>query len=213
MAGSSIYVVAAMAGNFRQESGINPGIWQNLTESAWTDLLVGYGLGQWTNTGGDQYGRLYQLYAWCKANGYSVDDGDAQCLYLTVENVWYSTGDYAGKFTSLSDFLASDSTDIEFLTHAWSIGWEGIKDDSWDLRVTYARTCYEYILEHYDDESITDWVSGNFYSSEAQVLNNAVMLWRYFGTDTPPTPTPHPTSRTSDHLWMYLRCPALYGRR
>lgn len=175
--GSSIYVCAAIAGNMWQESGINPGIWENLSEGTWTDLLKGYGLGQWTNTGGDTHGRLYKLHTWLNENGYSDDDGDGQVKYISVENVWYKQGE-AMAFDNLNAFLTTDVEDIELLTHAWNIGWEGIHDETWDLRVQYARDCYQFILQNANDSSINKWISGNRYLSAGERYNNAVMLYR-----------------------------------
>lgn len=198
----SIYVASAIAGNLWQESNINPGIWQNLQVGSWTDLNRGYGLGQWTNTGGNINGRLYQLHAWLSANGYTDDSGLGQVNYITVENVWYPQQE-AAAFNSLSEYLSSSSTDIEFLTHAWNIGWEGIHDSSWDLRVSYANTCFSFIAENYGNENITEWVVGNRYLAENEILNNAVMLYRALSGYIPPTPTP--TYGRKLKLWQMLR--------
>lgn len=200
--GYSQYVIAAMAGNFYQESNINPGIWESLTVGNWTDLNVGYGLGQWTNTGGDTNGRLYKLKEWLDANSYSITDGNAQCEYLVSEDYWIAKTEYPD-FSTLTDFLESQSTDLTMLTHAWNWCWEGIHDASWDTRVTYANTCYNYISEHANDTTITDWIVGNRYLSTDEILNNAVMLYRYFSTGggggTPSLP------KTKMPLWMKIR--------
>lgn len=190
--GYSIYVISAMAGNFWQESTLNPALWEGQTEGTWTQLLKGYGLGQWTNTGGDTHGRLYKLHEWLTTNGYAVDDGNAQVEYLMVEGTWYP--DSAYQFRSLEEFLQSDSEDIEMLTHAWNKCWEGIHDSSWNARVGYARQCFEYIQEHANDTSIAEWKTGNRYLSNAERLNNAVMLYRALsaggGGGGHPTPKP-----------------------
>ncbi len=39
--------------------------------------------------------------------------------------------------------------------------------------------CYEYILTHANDTSITQWYNDNNYLTTEQRLNNAVMLYRY----------------------------------
>lgn len=196
----SLYVVSAMCGNFWQESNINPTIWESLVVGTWTDLNRGYGLGQWTNTGGDTHGRLYQLYDWMTTNGYAMDDGDGQALYIIEEDYWIPKAEYL-QFHTLTDFMTSESTDITTLTHAWNWCWEGIHDATWDTRVTYANRCYDFIEAHKDDTSITDWITGNRYLSESEILNNAVMLYRSLGGVIPP----QPTKRHKMPLWMKLR--------
>lgn len=179
--GVSLYVVSAMAGNFWTESSINPGIWESLATGTWTDLNKGFGLGQWTNTGGNTQGRLYQLHKWLSENGYSNDSGDGQVQYIIEENYWTPKTGYM-KYANLTEFLQSDSTDIEELTHYWNYCWEGIYNSTWDARVTQAKQCYNYILSHKDDESITQWITGNRFLSVAERYNNAVMLYRILST-------------------------------
>lgn len=201
----SIYVISAICGNFWQESGINPGIWQGLKESSWTSLLVGYGLGQWTNTGGDTHGRLYRLHDWLTTNGYPDNSGPGQLDYLIYEDVWYPRSEYPWK--TLTEFLETESTDIAELTHAYNRCWEGIKDDSWDLRVDYAYQCYEYISQHKDDSSITTWYTGNRYLSIPERLNNAVLVYRYLnGYDPGPGPGPSPEPiKSRGKIWMFVK--------
>lgn len=196
----SAYVISAICGNWWQESTLNPSIWQGLSQATFTSLNAGYGLGQWTNTGGDIHGRLYKLYKWITDNGKYIDDGNAQIDYFIEENVWYSREE-ASSFSNLSAFLNSTSTDIEFLTHAFNRGWEGIHDSTWDVRVTYARNCYQYIQEYYNDTSITEWKKGNRYLSTNERLNNAVMVYRKLNGIVPPTPT----KKHKMPLYMMLR--------
>lgn len=208
--GSSIYVVAAIAGNFWQESGINPGIWEGLVVGSFDSLNIGYGLGQWTNTNGDTQGRLWQLYTWLTENGYALDSGDGQLAFLIHENVWYSTGE-AADYATLEDFLSSTSTDLTALTHAWNIGWEGIHDSSWDARVEYAQKCFDYIQAHANDTSINTWAAENAYLSETQRLNNAVMLYRYLSAGGGGGGTAGKKIKLP--VYMMLRNPRLYNRR
>lgn len=201
--GYSIYVVSAMAGNFWQESNLNPGIWEGLRVGSWTELKHGYGLGQWTNTGGNTHGRLYQLHNYLSTNGYADDSAEGQLKFLIEENVWYSTGD-ASAYKNLTDFLNSTSTDLAHLTHAWNIGWEGIHDSSWDVRVEHARTCLNYIQQHANDTSITKWVSGNRYLGSQEILNNAVMLYRYFSSGGGGGGT-HTEKKKIMPVWMMIK--------
>lgn len=200
----SLYVISAICGNFWQESTLNPGLWEGRQEGTWTDLKHGFGLGQWTNTGGDTHGRLYQLYSWLTSNGYATDDGDGQLEYLIVENTWYSTG-WAADFASLSDFLNSDSKNIAYLAKAWMQGWEGITDGTEGIRIETAQRCADYISQHATDTAITGWVVNNNYLSDSQRLNNAVMIYRHFskGGDKPEPPTPLPEKSKHMKIWMY----------
>lgn len=202
----TIYVVSAICGNFWQESTISPGLWEGRTAGDWTDLNKGFGLGQWTNTGGDTQGRLYQLHAWLLENGYADNDGEGQLLYLIHENTWYYNDDYP-LFHSLDDFLRSDSTDLAMLTHAYNRCWEGIHDSSWDARVGYSQECYDYIAEHYENASITTWYNPNEYLSTEQRLNNAVLVYRFLTDSSPPSPPtpPYPSKKKGLPLWMKIR--------
>lgn len=204
----SIYVISAICGNWWHESGVNPGIWEGLVVSDWTSLKHGYGLGQWTNTGNDTHGRLWKLKQYLDDNGYPQDSGEGQINYLIKENVWYPHADYP-EFKTLSDFLNTDITDIEYLTHAYNRCWEGIHDSSWDTRVTYANNVYDYLLQHADDTSITTWISGNRYLSNSERYNNAVLAYRQLsGGVIPPDPPVPPTPgkrKKGMPLYFYLK--------
>lgn len=200
--GVSAYVAAAIAGNMWQESTLSPGVWEGLEKGEPTDLLKGYGLGQWTNTGGNIHGRLYQLMTWLDDNNYARDDGNGQLAYLIHENTWYTSSDY--DFESLSAFLTSNSTDIEMLTHAFNLCWEGIHDSSWDARVDYATQCYDYIIANANSSEITEWRNQNAYLPTDQRLNNAVMLYRYLSAGGGGGGTPGKRKRKMP-IWMMIR--------
>lgn len=65
--------IAGMLGNMQEESGINPGIWENLTPFG-----TGYGLTQWTP---------YTKYTdWATAQGYVwMDNGPAEMARIAYE--------------------------------------------------------------------------------------------------------------------------------
>lgn len=177
--GVSEYVAAAICGNFWQESGINPAVWQSYNAGTWTDINKGYGLGQWTNTqeSNGVAWRLRDLHDWLSTNGFADDDGDAQLEYISVENHWIQNGNYP--YPTLESFLASTSSDLEMLTHCWNARWEGIHDGSWDDRVTYANDCYNYIIAHYQEHKT--WIKGNRSLSRDERLNNAVLVFQGLG--------------------------------
>lgn len=202
--GLSVYVVAAICGNFWKESGINPGVWESLVDAGFTSLQHGYGLGQWTNTGGDTHGRLYKMAQWVLDNGYEVYDGNGQLAYVLAENYWTPQQE-ASSFATLDDFLNSESTDLAFLTHAWNIGWEGIHDGSWDARVGYAQQCLDFINENWENDSIKEWIYGNRYLSDNEKLNNAVMVYRWFNGNVKPGDINGIKKKHKMPLYMYLK--------
>ena len=205
--GISIEVISAICGNWYHESNINPGIYEGLHVVPLTDNSVygGYGLGQWTNN--SQVHRRTELVEWLRANGYADDSGEGQLEYLIYEDVWYPVYE-AAQFSDLHDFLYTDETDIEVLTHAFCRGWEGIHDASWDTRVTYANQCYNYILAHAQDSSITTWVSGNRWLNVNEIMNNAVLVYRHLNGESGGGggggggSVIHPTHMS---IWMALR--------
>lgn len=198
----SMYVIAAMCGNFMQESQVNPGVWENLSKGSFTSLNKGCGLGQWTNTGGDTHGRLYQMYQYCSQNG-GVYDGDAQCDFIVYEDVWQNNDTSYG-YTSLSQFLASTSTDIEALTHAWNINWEGIHDSTWDTRVDYARLILNYLTNHSTDQ--VSWTSVNNWITQNQQLQNCVAVYQHFNSSSSGVnPNPVEPEQETTHRVVLVR--------
>lgn len=162
--GIALPVIAAICGNAWKESQINPG----LEESNG----VGYGLFQWS------FGRRTAFEAWMVQNGFAVDDPNGQVQYLMVENFWQPKSPYP--FNTLDEFLNSTSTDIEMLVRAWEDCWEISADDESQIRqrINWANECYAYISAHAQDSSIFEWYISSNYITDAQTLNNAVMLYR-----------------------------------
>lgn len=179
----SAYVVAAIAGCFKRESGLNPGIWEGLVVSQWTSLLHGYGLGQWTNTDGDTHGRLYQLHDYVTSHGYLDGEGDGQLEFLIHENVWYNSSVTRGKYRTLNEFLTSGSTKLEDLVWDFLANWEGVPGDAYQERLEAAQAFYDYIQQHKtDDPRSFSWYSSNQYLSfmSAQQLGNLMMIYFWF---------------------------------
>lgn len=180
----SEYVAAAIAGNFKVESTVNPGVWESLIPMAWDYQYDfndpgkgGYGLGQWTNVG-SQYGRLYNLHTWVTANGYADGDGNGQMAYIPVENVWYSAASAMG-FSTLSDFLSSTSTNLAGLTKEWMMCWEGLPANHLSLtdRQDAAVIFLPEIQAHAaDDPNTYNWVSSNAYLPYGDLLYNKGMI-------------------------------------
>lgn len=186
---SNLCVVAAICGNFWQESTVNPGVWENLTPGD-----PGYGLGQWTDMAGIVYRRT-ALFNYLDSHGYARDSGEGQLEFLIYEDVWNIPGPStvpASDFSSLSDFLASTSTNIEYLTLEWMYHWEGIDDTSEDRRIAFAESIYTQFLE--DDGTRMGWYTGNYLCSETEARWNSLLIKDFlYGTSPGPGPDPpHP---------------------
>lgn len=200
------YVAAAIAGNFRVESTVNPGIWESLIPSTWDheyqyDNIGGYGLGQWTNVG-TQYGRLWNLHTWVTANGYTDGDGNGQLAYIPVEDVWYSASSAMG-FSTLSDFLSSTSTDLAGLTRDWMTCWEGLPASHSSLtdRQDAAAIFLPEIQQHAgDDPSTYTWVSNNSFLGWSDMVNNAICVFFALNGWQPQPPVPPPGTLTLEDL-------------
>ena len=181
----SFQVIAAMCGNFFQESGVNPGIWESLTprpwDAIWSNNTGGFGLGQWTNVG-TPHGRCWNLHEWVTSNGYADGDGYGQLAFLLHENAWMPNSVSPSAYSTLEEFLTSDSTNINELTKEYFYHWEGINNGTLSQRQQFAQRAYAYITEHYGDESINTWTSVNAYITETQALNNCVLIARYLSS-------------------------------
>ena len=167
--GVSFYVISAICGNAWQESNINPG----LHEVGGT----GFGLFQWSNTPDSD--RRTRMEAWMVQHGYALTDPNGQLEYLIYENFWQPKSPYP--FNTLEEFLNSSSTDIEMLVRAWEDCWEISNDDETLIRrrINWAIQCGEYITAHAQDTSIIEWYIRDGYLQENEILNNAVMMYRY----------------------------------
>lgn len=175
--GVSVWVVAAIAGNWWSESNINPGLYEGRKVVDLTDNSVygGYGLGQWTNNPGGGVTRRTKLVLWLREHGFADDSPFGQMEYFIYEKYWQKISDYP--YATLDGFLSSSSTDLQELTYAFCRSWEGIPPTA--LRVERANKCLDFIRRNAQDASITAWVVSNNYLSEAEILNNAVLLFRW----------------------------------
>lgn len=209
----SAYVIAAMCGCFKRESGVNPGIWESLTPTTWDheynyDGIGGFGLGQWTNVG-TPYGRCYNLHEWVTSNGYVDGDGNGQLAFLIHENYWTDSNSIFG-YATLTDFLSSTSTDIDALTAEFLACWEGVPGNALEERQQAARAFYSYIDAHKTEPSSSwNWTSGNFYLgylSNDQYANVMCAYWFLNGYVPPgPGPAPGPKKRKGMPIWMMIR--------
>lgn len=185
--GASIYVVSALCGNSWRESTINPGLHQ-IGGTA-------FGLFQWDGT------RRDALYQWLSDNGYEQTSPEGQMQYLIIENDW--SGSFGG-ISSLNEFLTSTSTDIAMLTEAFMTCWERPGVPALEDRIRWANQCYEYIQAHASDTTITTWYITDYYLTEEQTLNNAVLLYRFYSAGGGGGGTPSKPKKKMP-IWMWIK--------
>ena len=182
---ASQYVVAAMCGNWHEESVVNPGIWETLVVVPWDSMYSpgppetgGYGFGQWTNTHNPQNMRCLNLHNWVTSHGYADGDGTGQLLFMGVEDIWNLTSPRL-RIPNLKAFFDSTSTSIEDLTYDFLICWEGIDNGTYPYRLTAAREYLTYIEQHAHDNpaDYATAISGNRYLSPAETLHNVMFVY------------------------------------
>ena len=198
MISNNLYVIAAICGNFFQESTVNPGIWEGLTVDA-----PGFGLGQWTDNPPSVMRRT-ALFNWLDANGYARDSGDGQLAFLVYENLWIPSLISPSAYSTLTDFFQSTSTNLQDLVLEWMYHWEGINDGTDGIRYSAA----QHFLSAFqnDDGTRLPWFTGNYYlSRDYESTDNALRILDFFLGSSPPGPQPPtPQPPTDDELLALL---------
>ena len=198
---TNLYVIAAICGNFWQESTVNPGIWENLTVGA-----PGYGLGQWTDNA--QVSRRTALFNYLDTNGYSRDSGYGQLKFFIDENVWNVLGadGSTSSYLNLTGFLNSMSNNLSDLVNEFMYHWEGINDGTNSVRYDAA---VRYLHAFQNDDGIrVQWHASNSYLSVSESADNALHIMDFFlggsppDPPTPPTPIPPHTRRKGLPPWL-----------
>lgn len=145
--GWSIQAIAAMLGNMESESGINPGIYENLDSTSTTN---GFGLVQWTpNT---------KYKNWVDANGYGSNYGDIYtqiariCYELDHGLQWIPTEQYPISFAEFS----KSKSNPEYLAQAFLFNYERPENLEQLNRSTQARHWYDFIIAMLGDEPPID---------------------------------------------------------
>lgn len=180
---ASQYVVAALCGNWLQESSVNPGIWESLIPCPWdymhtsNPMAGGFGFGQWTNTHVTNM-RCLNLHNWVTANGYADGDGTGQLLFMGVEDIWNITSPRL-RLPNLKSFFDSTSTDVEALCYDFLICWEGINDGSFPTRLAAAQRFVTYIQQHANDNpaDYATAISGNRILTNEETLHNVMFVY------------------------------------
>jgi LysM repeat protein len=128
--------IAALCGNMRHESIINPNIWEYGFNHS---LDRGYGLVQWTPAS--------KYIDWANANNLDYSLGDSQLARIDYEQEagiqWISTADYP---LSFHDFTQSTES-IDYLTQAFIWNYErparSAGQDSTPDRIAFAQKCFD----------------------------------------------------------------------
>ena len=198
---NNIYVVAAICGNFWQESTVNPGIWENLTVGA-----PGYGLGQWTDNP-PQVMRRTALFNWLTANGYAQDSGVGQLKFLIYEDLWIPSLITPSNYNTMTDYLNSNDRDLLALVKEWMYHWEGISDGTETTRYNFAYDLAYNIFPN-DDGTRNPWISSNSYNTIVQARNNSLLIKDFLMGASPEPPEPHePTEEELIAIvrWLYKK--------
>lgn len=192
----SAYVVAAMLGCWKRESGVNPGIWESLIPCTWDYEYEythkgGYGLGQWTNVGTSN-GRLYNLHTFVTDAGYADGDLYGQLEFVIHEGYWSNSNQTRGNYTSLDEFLSTDSTNLPDLVWDFLANWEGVPGNHYQERLEAAEYFLGYIALHQNDNR-ADYQQYSYngymgYQSTEQLNNVMLAYWYYYDNYHPSPP-------------------------
>lgn len=213
--GASEYVVAAICGNWKREGIMNPGQWEFGKPMAppWDAIypaVGGHGLGGWTNSDPTDGMNLLNLHNYLIEHGYDDNSGAGQ-LDCFIDIPWWNPISVATNFSSLDDFLKSQSTDLEMLTHAFYNGWEGLQD-GWadgalELRQEYARWALDIIRTRANDTSIVEWkvlVTNSSALSIEDQANNVIMVYRYLSSGGGGGGTHTDPKRNKMKIWQMI---------
>ena len=131
----TLNAIAGLLGNMETESTINPGVWQNLNEGV---VNLGFGLVQWTPS--------TNYTAWAQENGYDIDDGDGQLVWIDTlsetSGQWIPTPEYN---MSWDEFKTSTDSP-ENLASAFLHNFERAGVEVENERRQQARKWYNYLF-------------------------------------------------------------------
>lgn len=216
MPSASIYVVSAIAGCQQWESSLNPNIWESNSPQTWDTIwnddagygVGGYGLGQWTNvrfSNGTVSWRLRDMHDWCVANNKDITNGNSQLEYLIHENVWFNVSHVGSNAQTLTEFLESNSTNLDGLVEDFLANWEGVPGNQLATRIRYAHDIFDHIRanENVDPSTISWQSSSTWVLPLSETMNNALCYYFYFqGYDPGGGPS---IKKNGMPLWMMLK--------
>lgn len=171
--------------------GVGLGMWTDLPADTKTTLWI-----------------ADEFFKWMEDHDYDWYDGDGQveCLLADELNIsgtynnrqpgsmWtqFSASEFPEyaylnqKYPTMQDFIDdSDNTDLEELTRAWFLMWESpgtryVYNLSWNQRWASAQDIYNFLLEHANDSTFTEWYieEGYVIITNEQAYNNCVMFYK-----------------------------------
>lgn len=194
---NNLYVIAAICGNFWQESTVNPGIWER--KDGQIINTPGYGLGQWTDNP-PQVMRRTALFNWLDANNYPHDSGDGQLEFFMYENLWIPTLIQQSAYNTLNEYLTTSSTNLYNLVTEFMYHWEGIDDGTDLVRYNMAEDFLQELQN--DNGERMPWYSSNDFNTVNYARWNSLRIKDFFMGYVPPTP---PTPPTDDELIVMLK--------
>ena len=194
---NNLYVIAAICGNFWQESTVNPGIWER--KDGQIINTPGYGLGQWTDNP-PQVMRRTALFDWLDANNYPHDSGDGQLEFLMYENLWIPSLIQQSAYNTLNEYLTTSSTNLYNLVTEFMFHWEGIDDGTDLVRYNMAEDFLQELQN--DNGERMPWYSSNDFNTVNYARWNSLRIKDFFMGYVPPTP---PTPPTDDELIAMLK--------
>ena len=194
---NNLYVIAAICGNFWQESTVNPGIWER--KDGQIINTPGFGLGQWTDNP-PQVMRRTALFDWLDANNYPHDSGDGQLEFLMYENLWIPSLIQQSTYNTLNEYLTTSSTNLYNLVTEFMFHWEGIDDGTDLVRYNMAEDFLQELQN--DNGERMPWYSSNDFNTVNYARWNSLRIKDFFMGYVPPTP---PTPPTDDELIAMLK--------
>lgn len=216
--GLTVAQVAAMCGNAWAESTVNPGA----SGEGYVPQDHAYGLWAWTDwTGENPFYLGTQMKEWVEAryDTWTNGDGQVDCVLtddLPNGSVWTQTSipEYAytnSLYPDMQSWIDSDDKDdVEEMCREWFLHWESPTslywfNYTWNQRLSFALLAYDYIMEHANDEEITDWIvdTQHIFLNQQQALNNCVMIYRFASAGG--GGGGKPTKKKGMPLWMKLR--------
>lgn len=214
--GLTLAQVAGMCGNAWMESTVNPSAYGHSVPQdfarglwSWTDwsgehpFYIGTAMVEWVE---DRYG------VWTNGNGQIAcaieDDLPTGSMWTNTDIPQYTYTN--AEYPDFQSFLDAKTIDAEEACLQWFLHWESpvsyeVFIATWNERLRFANLAYTYIQEHANDTDITDWIQRdppNHYLTEAEALNNCVLIWRFASAGGGGGGN---SSRRKTKYWMYLR--------